>query len=141
MKSIIYTNLAEILPHSVSVLRILAGLQPEFGGGGVESSECIRQAPLSLFFSDLSIKIAGYCAISGSKFKKNQKSKIQSIVDHYPCSVQLFNVMEFFLVFVIFPDVLSSITPCGISFPFLFFITIETALPLLKIFMQAVGYL
>ena len=57
------------------------------GGGGegeVESTECIRQAPLSLFFSDLFIKIAGYCAMSESKFKKNQRSEIQSIVDHYP---------------------------------------------------------
>ena len=68
----------------------------------MESTQCIKQATLSLFFSDLVIKIAGYCAMSGSKFRKNQKSKNG-----------VFDV----------PDVLSSITPCGISFPFLFFIT------------------
>ena len=68
----------------------------------MESPDCIKLATLSLFFSDLVIKIAGYCAKSGSKFRKNQKSKNG-----------VFDML----------DVLSSITPCGISFPFLFFIT------------------
>jgi hypothetical protein len=50
--TIIYSNIAEILPNSVPVLRIPAGLQPVLQklGGGVESTECIRQATLSLFF-------------------------------------------------------------------------------------------
>ena len=33
----------------------------------------------------------GYCAMTGTHFKKNQISKIQSKVDHYPLSYTMFD--------------------------------------------------
>ena len=57
--------------------------------------------------------------MSGTIFKKNKNLKIQSIMDHHLCYIQLFSVLQFPLVFIILPDVLSLITPCGIVFALL----------------------
>jgi hypothetical protein len=78
------------------------------------------------------------CLEPNLKRIKNQKLGPQQTTA--PCYIQLFSVMEFTLVTVILPDVLSSIPPCGIFFPSSSLKIIQLALPLLKIFMEDVGY-
>ena len=80
-----------------------------------------RETELPLSVRDNTFHPACHCyyAMSGTNVKKNQK--FSPYWTTALCSIQPFSATEFTPLSVILPDVLSSITACGIFLPFLFF--------------------